>query len=90
MTFFEIVPPEVGFFLLVGILFGVVLGKALSKPKRNIVCPLPDEVILNLVTKKFHKALTETTFDAYKDIVLKLYDDYTQYRSVAKELNDQK
>lgn len=87
---FQTIPPELAFFLCIGILLGVVLGRAISKPKKpSTICPLPDEVILNLVTKKFQKALLEKTYDSYKNVVLKLYDDYEQYRSVARQINEE-
>lgn len=72
---------------MIPLIIGVLIGLALRRNKKAVDCPLPQSVILDLVTKKFHKALNSTDFASYKDQVDKLYDEYRTYSDLAKNIN---
>lgn len=69
------------------LIVGFLVGIAVRKSKKASECPLPQSVILDLVTKKFHRALNCTDFASFKDQVDKLYDEYRTYSDLAKNIN---
>ena len=72
---------------MIPLIIGVLIGLALRKNKKVTDCPLPQSVILDLVTRKFHQALNSADFPSFKDQVDKLYDEYRTYSDLAKNIN---